>query len=75
MFGVKQSLVVDLHPADAETAEKYGVKPGTLTLKYGFVLVSEKEASELRDERSRQALEALGRRMKLVDGLPVPDVD
>jgi len=75
VLGVKQSLVISLHPADEETAKKYGVKPGTLTLKYDFVLVSEKEASDLRDERSRKALEALGRRMKLVDGLPVPDVD
>ncbi|MCJ1247128.1 hypothetical protein MMC30_004339 [Trapelia coarctata] len=75
VFGVKKSLVVDLHPADEETVEKYGVKPGTLTLKYDFVLVSEKEASDLRDEKSRKALEALGRSMKLLDGLPVPDVD
>jgi len=55
--------------------KKYGVKQGTLTLTYDFVLVSEMEASDLRDERSRKALEALGRRMKLLNGLPVPDVD
>lgn len=75
VFGVKQSLVVDLHPADEETARRYDVEPGTLTLKYDIVLVSEKEASDLRDERSRKALKALGRRMKLLHGLPVPDVD
>ena len=75
VFGVKQSLVVDLYPADGEMAGRYGVEAGTLTLKYDFVLVSEREARELRNERSRKALEALGRRMKLLDGLPVPDVD
>lgn len=66
---------MDLLPADEETAKRYHVEPGTLTLKYDFVLVSEKEARDLRDERSRKAFKALGRRMKLLDGLPVPDVD
>jgi len=75
VFGVKQSLVVDMHPADEEIAKKYDVKVGTLTLKYDFVLVSEKEAKDLRDRKSREALEALGRKVKLLDGLPVPDVD
>ena len=75
VFGVKQSLVVNLHPADYETAHKYGVETGTLVLKHDFVLVSEKAAKDLRDERSRAALAKLGRKVKLLDGLPVPDVD
>ena len=61
MFGVKQSLVVDLHPADEETAKKCDVKPGTLTLNYDFVLVSEEAAKDLRDEKSRKSLEARAR--------------
>ena len=75
VFGVKQSLVVDMHPADEETAKKYDVKPEALVLKYDFVLVSDKEASDLRDEKSRKALADLGRKVKLLNGLPVPDVD
>ena len=75
VFGVKDSLVVDFQPADEETARRYGVKTGTACLKHDFVLVSEAEASSLRDKLSKEALEALGRRVKLLDGLPVPDVD
>ena len=75
VFGVKESLLVDLELADDATAMQYNVKPGTLVLKYDFVLVSDKEADDLRDEKSRQALAALGRRVKILDGLPVPDVD
>lgn len=75
MFGVKESLLVDLEPADVATAERYDVKPGILVLQYDFVLVSDKEANDLRDEESRRALAALGRRVQILDGLPVPDVD
>jgi len=39
------------------------------------VLVSEKEARELRDKKVTEAMKGLGRSMKLLDGLPVPDVD
>lgn len=42
---------------------------------YDFVLVSDKEASELRDEKSRKALEGLGWSVKMLDGLPIPDLD
>lgn len=75
VFGVKNSLIVDFEKADEEVAKKYGVEVGSLVLKHDFVLVSEKEASDLRDQRSREALEALGRKVKIVEGLPVPDVD
>jgi len=75
VFGVKESLLVDFHPADSMTAKQYGVAPKSPVLEHDFVLVTEKEASDLRDERSKKALEALGRRVKLVEGLPVPDVD
>ena len=75
VFGVKESLLVDLGKVDKVTAEKYGVKEGTDLLTYDFVLVSDKEADDLRNERSRKAMEALGRKVKMLDGLPVPDVD
>ena len=42
---------------------------------YDFVLVSDKEACDLRDENSRKALEGLGRKVKSLEGLPVPDLD
>ncbi len=75
VFGVKESLLVDFHPADSMTAKQYAVAPKSPVLEHDFVLVTEKEASDLRNERSKKALEALGRRVKLVEGLPVPDVD
>ena len=75
VFGVKNSLVVDFHPADQMVAKEYDVEVGSAVLEYDFVLVSEKEAADLRAEKSKKALEELGRRVKLIDGLPVPDVD
>lgn len=75
MFGVKQSLIVDLDKVDAQTAEKYGLKEGDWFLKHDFVLVSEKETDELRDRNAVAALKQLGLNMKLIDHLPVPELD
>jgi hypothetical protein len=75
VFGVKDSLIVELGKVDKATAEKYGVKEGQALLTYDFVLVSEEESFNLRSERSKEALERLGRKVKIVEGLPVPDVD
>lgn len=75
VFGVKNSLIVDLHKVDGPTAEKYGVKEGDLLLQHDFVLVSSEETEKLRDENALAALKKLGRKVKLVDHLPVPDVD
>lgn len=75
VFGVKESLLIDMHPASESIAKEYNIKHGAPVLSYDFVLASEKEASDLRDERSRKAMAGLGRRTKLIDGLPVPDVD
>lgn len=44
-------------------------------LKHDFVLVTKEETEKLRDKNAMEAMEALGLRMKLVDHLPVPDVD
>lgn len=75
VFGVKKSLLVEFNPADRMVAKEYDVSVGSPVLEHDFVLVTDKEASDLRDERSKKALAALGRRGKLIEGLPVPDVD
>ncbi|TVY20498.1 Hydroxyquinol 1,2-dioxygenase [Lachnellula arida] len=75
VFGVKQSLVVDFTTVDAARAKKYGVKEGTKLLKHDFVLVGKEETMKLRDENALKAMEKLGRRVKLIDHLPVPDLD
>ena len=75
MFGVKQSLVVDLDKVDAATAEEYGVKEGIWLMKHDFVLTTQEETENLRDRNAEEALKKLGLNLKLVDHLPVPDVD
>lgn len=60
----------------SEQAKKYNVKEGTKLLKYDFVLVTEEETQKLRHDEAVKAMEALGREhMKVIKGLPVPDVD
>lgn len=75
VFGVKQSLIVDIGKADAATAKEYDFPEGGLLLKHDFVLTTKEETEKLRDENAMKALAALGLRMKLVDHLPVPDLD
>ena len=75
VFGVKQSLIVDFDKADAETAKKYEVEEGSLVLKHDFVLITEEESSDVRNQKSKEALEKLGKKVKIIEGLPVPDVD
>lgn len=75
MFGVKKSLVVDLAKVDGPTAKRYGVKEGSWFLQQDFVLASTKETDDLRDRNAVEALAKLGLNMKLVDHLPVPDLD
>lgn len=72
---MKNSLIIDLTSVDDATAKQYKVKPGTPLLKHDFVLVSDKEANDLRDENARKALADLGLKVKLMNGLPIPDVD
>lgn len=75
VFGVKESLIVELGTVNAEQAKQYDVKEGSKLMTYDFVLVSDKEAKELREKLAIEAMEKLGRRMKIWEGLPVPDVD
>ncbi|KAL1640742.1 hypothetical protein SLS58_006563 [Diplodia intermedia] len=75
VFGVKETLLVDLGTVSAQQAKTYGVKEGGKLMTYDFVLVSEDEAKGLREKKAMEAMEAQGRKMKLWNGLPVPDVD
>lgn len=76
VFGVKDSLVVDLATVtDEKMAREYGVEVGWKLMKYDFVLLSDEESRQLREHNAKEALEKLGRRVKFLDGLPVPDVD
>jgi protocatechuate 3,4-dioxygenase beta subunit len=75
VFGVKESLIVDLKTVSSAQAKKYGVAEGCRLLTYDFVLVSDEEAQLLREKEAMAAMEKLGKRMKLLDGLSVPDVD
>ncbi|RDW80118.1 intradiol ring-cleavage dioxygenase-1 [Coleophoma cylindrospora] len=75
VFGVKDSLVVDLGKVNAEQAKKYGVKEGSALIEYDFVLVTDQEAQELREKKAMEAMKAQGRKMKMWKGLPIPDLD
>ena len=75
VFGVKKSLVIDLDKVDKETAEEYGVEEGMWLLKHDFVLTTQEETEKLRDQLATEALQKLGLNLKLVDHLPVPDLD
>lgn len=75
VFGVKKSLIVDVTEVDAATAKEYGVKEGSALLRQDFVLASSKEADDLRDSNAMEAMRNLGLNVKLVDHLPVPDLD
>ncbi|KAL5334592.1 Intradiol ring-cleavage dioxygenase [Aspergillus crustosus] len=74
VFGVKESLVVDLSTGtDEQMARKYGVKEGTKLLEYDFVLLSEQEARALRKKNAIEAMEKQGRKVVFDhNDLPVP---
>jgi hypothetical protein len=73
VFGVKESLVVDLSTVeDEEMATKYGVKLGTKLLTYDFVLLSDQEARELRKKNAIEAMQKQGRKVVFHNDLPIP---
>ncbi|KAL3484384.1 Intradiol ring-cleavage dioxygenase, partial [Aspergillus germanicus] len=74
VFGVKDSLVVDIKRAGPEYAAKYGVSEDHALLTYDFVLVSDVETRELREKNSKVALDKLGLKVKIVNGLPIPEL-
>lgn len=76
VFGVKDSLLVDITTVSDEQADKYKVDKGSKLLTWDFILVTDEVTKKLRNEKAREAMEKLGlEHMKIVDGLPVPDVD
>lgn len=76
VFGVKQSLIVELQTVTEEECKSYGVEAGTKCIRWDFVLVSEKEAAALKHKNAEEAMKKLGiLDVSIVDGLPVPDVD
>lgn len=75
---MKASLVVDIKTVSMAQAREYRVPEGTKLLEWDFILVSDKETRQLRDELADEAMKKMGEelgRMKIIDGLPVPDVD
>jgi len=60
---------------DAAVAEKYGVKASDWAINYDFVLVSDKEAKDLKLKNAQEALKALGSTAQILNGLPVADLD
>jgi protocatechuate 3,4-dioxygenase beta subunit len=75
VFGVKQSLIVDLGEVDEEVSKEYGVPVGTKLIKYDFVLVKDEVARQLRIDEARKAMNARGMEVEFIDGLPVPLLD
>ncbi|KAF7187827.1 Hydroxyquinol 1,2-dioxygenase [Pseudocercospora fuligena] len=75
VFGVKESLIIDLKTVSEEHVKEYGVKAGTRLITYDFVLVSDDESRQLREKNAMDAMKDLGIKAKLWNGLPVPDVD
>lgn len=66
---------MDIGKVGPEIAQKYNVPEGHALLTYDFVLVSNVETSELRAKNSKIALDKLGRKVRIVNGLPVPELD
>ncbi|KAF2133522.1 aromatic compound dioxygenase [Dothidotthia symphoricarpi CBS 119687] len=76
VFGVKDSLIVALDTVTPQLAAQYNVEAGSKLLRYDFVLVTDEETQQLRHDEAVKAMRALGREhMKIIKGLPVPDVD
>jgi hypothetical protein len=42
---------------------------------YDFVLVTDTETKALREHNSQVALDKLGRKVRILNGLPIPDID
>jgi hypothetical protein len=74
VFGVKESLIIDLaRVGDTDgLAEKYNVSPDTKLLRYDFVLITEEEARQAREQAAQQVADRQGGKLKVVDGLLVP---
>lgn len=57
-------------------AVKYNVDPSTKLLEYDFVLVTDQEATDLRDQKAMEAMEKQGlTQMRVINGVLIPDPD
>lgn len=73
VFGVKESLIVDLSEvSDPAMASLYDVELVTPLLKYDFVLLTEHQARDLRKQRAVEAMQKQKRDVVFHNGLPVP---
>lgn len=68
-------MIVDLGKVDDEIAAKYNVKKGTALLKYDFILATNEEAGAMREKKAIEAMAKQNRKMKMQNGLPIPDLD
>lgn len=71
VFGVKESLMIDLGEVSDEMADKYGMAVGSKLLQYDFVLESNEEAAELRKEQAK----AVMGKVSFYKDMPFPAVD
>jgi hypothetical protein len=74
VFGVKDTLVVDLLTVGESEIQKYNVAPGTKLIKYDFVLVEADVALQLKLERAKEAMSGKGN-VEFINGLHVPALD
>jgi hypothetical protein len=74
---VKDSLIESVGKVSAEQAKEYGVQEGMALITRDFILVSDEETQRLRDSNALKAMADLfpGRKVKLLNHLPVPDLD
>ena len=73
MFGVKESLTVDLsNVTDSDMARRYNVPLGMSLLTHDFVLLTESQARDLRKAKAVEAMEKQSRQVVFHNDLPVP---
>lgn len=74
---MKDSLIESVGKVSADQAKEYGVQEGMALITRDFILVSDEETQRLRDSNALKAMADLfpGRKVKLLNHLPVPDLD
>ncbi|KAH7147196.1 putative hydroxyquinol 1,2-dioxygenase [Dactylonectria estremocensis] len=71
VFGVKESLIIDIGTVDDAISETYDVPVGMKMVKYDFVLMTTDDALELRRKKAEDTLEKMETQstLRVVDGL------
>ncbi|KAG9246577.1 Intradiol ring-cleavage dioxygenase [Calycina marina] len=76
VFGVKKSLLVELSKVeDKHIAQKHSVELGCALMTYDFILVTEEATKDLRQKLAAEVMESEGKKVRFLDGLPVPYVN